>query len=366
MRSGQHQSLSVCRGRAGANPLSAIPAGVWFPRIGSSCTQRSALVPRFEDQDLQQTGDAERDECVAQCCANSGPGIRTTQRLNKEICSMQSTKQELHRRDFLKISTASTATAFGAFALAGNQTAMAATQQSTDSDSMMAKASLSEDQIAALPRVKQELVAPPFLPEHRAGGEWRPESRRGHDEHPGSALDGRRFRRGAVGNDLQRLDSGSAHRVSSERLRRAHAQEPPDEHHGAQHRFPRVNGRAGRRSADPRRARPGDGAALPGDEAGCLHLSLRPRRPDDPLPRRARNERRRHGPAARWSERREGQSAPLRPRILCRGAGLLHSQGRERGVEDVWRAGSGLRRCLSRSCVLSLRPTSCSTARSAR
>ena len=79
---------------------------------------------------------------------------------------MQSTKQELHRRDFLKISTASTATAFGAFALAGNQTAMAATQQSTDSDSMMAKASLSEDQIAALPRVKQELVAPPFLPEH--------------------------------------------------------------------------------------------------------------------------------------------------------------------------------------------------------
>ena len=78
---------------------------------------------------------------------------------------MQSKKEALHRRDFLKISTASTATAFGAFALAGNQSAMAATQ-STDGGSMMAMASLSEDEIAALPRVKQELVAPPFLPEH--------------------------------------------------------------------------------------------------------------------------------------------------------------------------------------------------------
>ena len=78
---------------------------------------------------------------------------------------MQSKKAELDRRDFLKVSTATTATAFGAFALAGNQTAMAATQ-SADGSSMMAMASLSEDEIAALPRVKQELVAPPFLPEH--------------------------------------------------------------------------------------------------------------------------------------------------------------------------------------------------------
>ena len=78
---------------------------------------------------------------------------------------MQSKKEELHRRDFLRISTASTATAFGAFALAGNQSAMAATQAS-DSNLMMAMASRSEDEIAALPRVKQELVAPPFLPLH--------------------------------------------------------------------------------------------------------------------------------------------------------------------------------------------------------
>ena len=78
---------------------------------------------------------------------------------------MQSKKEALDRRDFLKASTASTAAAFGAFALAGNQAAMAATQ-SAEGSSMMAMASLTEEEIAALPRVKQELVAPPFVPEH--------------------------------------------------------------------------------------------------------------------------------------------------------------------------------------------------------
>ena len=78
---------------------------------------------------------------------------------------MQPKKNSLDRRDFLKASTASGAAAFGAFALAGNQSAMAATQ-SADSGSMMAMASLTEEEIAALPRVKQELVAPPFVPEH--------------------------------------------------------------------------------------------------------------------------------------------------------------------------------------------------------
>ena len=78
---------------------------------------------------------------------------------------MQSKKEALHRRDFLKASTASGAAAFGAFALTGNQSAMAATQ-SAGSGSMMAMASLTEEEIAALPRVKQELVAPPFVPEH--------------------------------------------------------------------------------------------------------------------------------------------------------------------------------------------------------
>ena len=78
---------------------------------------------------------------------------------------MKSKKEALDRRDFLKASTASTAAAFGAFALAGNQAAMAATQ-SAEGSSMMAMASLTEEEIAALPRVKQELVAPPFVPEH--------------------------------------------------------------------------------------------------------------------------------------------------------------------------------------------------------
>ena len=78
---------------------------------------------------------------------------------------MTEKKHELHRRDFLKVSTASTATAFGAFALAGNQAATAATQ-TAGSGTMVAKASMTEEEIAALPRVKQELVAPPFPPEH--------------------------------------------------------------------------------------------------------------------------------------------------------------------------------------------------------
>ena len=78
---------------------------------------------------------------------------------------MPEEKHELHRRDFLKVSTASTATAFGAFALAGNQAAMAAAQ-TTGGGAMVAGASMTEEEIAALPRVGQELVAPPFAPAH--------------------------------------------------------------------------------------------------------------------------------------------------------------------------------------------------------
>ena len=81
---------------------------------------------------------------------------------------MQTTKMRLHRRDFLKASTAaSTATAFGAFALAGNGAAIAATQATDKSGSMMvAQASMTEGDIAALPRFKLDLVAPPFVPKH--------------------------------------------------------------------------------------------------------------------------------------------------------------------------------------------------------
>ena len=80
---------------------------------------------------------------------------------------MQAKKMELHRRDFLKVSTASAATAVGAITLAGNRTAIAATQASGDSgSSVVAMASMTEEEIAALPRVKQDLVAPPFVPEH--------------------------------------------------------------------------------------------------------------------------------------------------------------------------------------------------------
>ena len=62
----------------------------------------------------------------------------------------------------------------------------------------------------------------------RAGGERRPESRGNHHDLRRHSLDRRRFGSGAVGHDLQRLGSGSARRLSPGRLRRAHAQEPPD------------------------------------------------------------------------------------------------------------------------------------------
>ena len=78
---------------------------------------------------------------------------------------MPDKKHEIHRRDFLKVSTASTATAFGAFALAGNNVAMAYSEKS-DSATGAKASSMTEEEIAALPRVKQELVAPPFAPEH--------------------------------------------------------------------------------------------------------------------------------------------------------------------------------------------------------
>ena len=72
---------------------------------------------------------------------------------------------ELRRRDFLKVSTAASTAAFGAFALAGNRSAVAATQ-TAGGETMVAKASMTEEEIAALPRVTLDLVAPPFVPEH--------------------------------------------------------------------------------------------------------------------------------------------------------------------------------------------------------
>ena len=75
---------------------------------------------------------------------------------------MQSRKGGLHRRDFLK---GSTATAFGAFAVAGDERALAATRASA-TGAMVPEGSLTEEEVAALPRVKLDLVAPPFVPAH--------------------------------------------------------------------------------------------------------------------------------------------------------------------------------------------------------
>lgn len=73
----------------------------------------------------------------------------------------------LHRRDFLKASTvASSTAAFGAFAVAANQAVAASGETAAASGAKAASASLTEAEIAALPRVKQELVAPPYAPKH--------------------------------------------------------------------------------------------------------------------------------------------------------------------------------------------------------
>ena len=85
-------------------------------------------------------------------------------------------KHELHRRDFLKVSTASTATAFGAFALAGNQVAMAYSDDSSAGSATGAKApSMTEEEIAALPRVRSwsHRPSPPRTSRSRpAGRRW--------------------------------------------------------------------------------------------------------------------------------------------------------------------------------------------------
>ena len=233
---------------------------------------------------------------------------------------MQTPKGEVDRRNFLKISTASTATAFGAFALAGNNAAMAYSTGSDTGSGTAGKASMSEEEIAALPRVKQELVAPPFAPEHEqvaSGGPKVVEITMTCDEVRWQVNDDRR---GGVGHDVQRHGSRPARRLPPGRLRRADAEEPVGLRHGAQHRLPRVHRSARGRSADPRPARPGDGAALQGDQAGRVRLSLRPRRRDDPLSRGARDERHHHGAAARGPDRRQGQPAPIRPRSSMSGS----------------------------------------------
>ena len=77
------------------------------------------------------------------------------------------TKHELDRREFLKASTLiPTTAAFGAFAFAGNQAVAYGTADADQQTRINTNASLSEAEIEALPRVKQELVAPPFAPVH--------------------------------------------------------------------------------------------------------------------------------------------------------------------------------------------------------
>ncbi len=78
----------------------------------------------------------------------------------------EETSDDIDRRDILKMSTlVSTSAAFSALAIAGSQNAAAYGTSDADQNTGLS-ASMSEEEIAALPRVKQELVAPPFAPEH--------------------------------------------------------------------------------------------------------------------------------------------------------------------------------------------------------
>ena len=78
-------------------------------------------------------------------------------------------------------------------------------------------------------------------------------------------------------------------------------------------------GQPGRAGHDP----------LEGHPHRHVRLSLRTGRPDDPLARRLRNERRRDGAAARRPDRRQGQAAALRQGCLHRRAGHVRAEGRE-------------------------------------
>jgi len=70
------------------------------------------------------------------------------------------------RRNFLKTGAlASTATAFGAYAIAANESAAQAATAKVEGTNPLHN-TMSEEEIAKLPRVRQELVAPPYAPKH--------------------------------------------------------------------------------------------------------------------------------------------------------------------------------------------------------
>ncbi len=161
-------------------------------------------------------------------------------------------------------------------------------------------------------RVKQRLVAPPFAPEHDQIATGAPkiveiemnilERLMVVDEDTGASIWALTYN-GSVPGPLIIV-----HQDDYVELTLRNSGRQPD---GAQHRLSRLDGCAWRRWSDPCLSRRRDRVALESDKAGCLHLSLRPRWRDDPLPRLPRDERGGDGAAARRSEGRSGQSAAL-------------------------------------------------------
>ena len=148
-------------------------------------------------------------------------------------------------------------------------------------------------------------------------------------------MDSRRRRHRDQRIDLQRVDPGAADDLPRGRLYRADAEERAGQRDGAQYRLPRVDRRARRRRAHPGRAGPAGGAALEGDQARHLHLSLRAGRGDDPLPRGLRHERGGDGAAQGRAQGPRRQGASLRPGLLRGRAGFLRAARRRGELQEV-------------------------------
>ncbi len=90
--------------------------------------------------------------------------------------SRQEAGDDLDRRDFLKMSTlVPTSAAFGALAASGIQ--QAAAYGTAEGGHTGLSASMSEEEIAALPRVKQGAGGAALCARARAGGQRRPQGR---------------------------------------------------------------------------------------------------------------------------------------------------------------------------------------------
>ena len=149
--------------------------------------------------------------------------------------------------------------------------------------------------VAGLPREKVTLVAPPFVHAHdqvAKGGPKVVEFTMKIEEKP-MIIDARRNQlnamtyNGSIPGPLMVVHEGDYLELT--------LINPETQHARPQHRFPCRHRRARRRRADHGQSRRTGHAALQGNPCGHVRLSLRARRPDDPVACRVGHERRDHG-----------------------------------------------------------------------